>query len=122
MLAAYSMTQSEPTPEYTAMCRTHLPASSSYPPPEPPTILPLDPLDDSSDGTDYYTRPRPPYVSFLPPAPPPLDSWIEIEMTASEYQLRINLPGFRQEGITLATERRRILHVVADRWGEGGGQ
>jgi hypothetical protein len=112
--------------EYTAMCRfmshpptTPLPDSSSYPPPDPPIILPIDPPDDSAL---HPTRPRPPYVPFLSPAPPPPDSWIQVETTTSEYRLHVRLPGFSREGITLATRRRRILHVVADRWGEGGGQ
>ncbi|KIM45288.1 hypothetical protein M413DRAFT_66521 [Hebeloma cylindrosporum] len=100
---------------------TPLPDPSSYPPPDPPTILPLDPPEDTSDGTDNSTRPRPPYVPFLSHAPPPPDSWIQVETTPTEYRLHVRLPGFSREGITLATKRRRILHVVADRWGEGGG-
>ncbi|KAF8957969.1 hypothetical protein BDZ97DRAFT_1630843, partial [Flammula alnicola] len=61
------------------------------------------------------------YVPFLSHAPPPHDSWIVIETTPSEYKLLVRLPGFSREGIMLATKRRRILHVVADSWENGGG-
>jgi HSP20 family molecular chaperone IbpA len=62
------------------------------------------------------------YEPFLSHAPPPADSWIEVETTAGEYRLNVRLPGFRRDGITLATKRRRILHVVADSWENGGGE
>ncbi|KAF8070112.1 hypothetical protein FPV67DRAFT_1393871, partial [Lyophyllum atratum] len=58
---------------------------------------------------------------FLSHAPPPPDSWIEVETSNSEYRLVVRLPGFRRDGITLATKRRRILHVVADSWDNEGG-
>lgn len=64
---------------------------------------------------------EPPYAPFLSHAPPPADSWIEVETTPSEYRLNVKLPGFQRDGITLATKKRRILHVVADSWGSGGG-
>jgi HSP20 family molecular chaperone IbpA len=38
-----------------------------------------------------------------------------------EYQIHIKLPGFTWDGITLATKRKKILHVVADRWDKTGG-
>jgi len=44
-----------------------------------------------------------------------------VETTPSEYRLNVKLPGFQRDGITLATKKRRILHVVADSWGSGGG-
>ncbi|GLB37032.1 hypothetical protein LshimejAT787_0400830 [Lyophyllum shimeji] len=81
-------------------------APPSYPAPEPPTIL-----------APTVTSPGP----FLSHAPPPPDSWIEVETTHSEYRLVVRLPGFKRDGITLATKRRRILHVVADSWENGGG-
>ncbi|KAF9567953.1 hypothetical protein CPC08DRAFT_625855 [Agrocybe pediades] len=71
--------------------------------------------------TQPTSRSQPAYVPFLSHAPPPPDSWIEVETTQSEYKLHVRLPGFSREGITLATKRRRILHVVADRWEDGGG-
>lgn len=86
-------------------------ASSSYPAPEPPIIL-----APSSDG------PGQPYDPFLSHAPPPADSWIQVETSQGEYRLNVRLPGFRRDGITLATKRRRILHVVADSWENGGGK
>ncbi|KAF9059577.1 hypothetical protein BDP27DRAFT_1198416, partial [Rhodocollybia butyracea] len=58
----------------------------------------------------------PAYAPFLSHMPPPADSWIEVETTPGEYRLNIRLPGFKRDGITLATKRRRILHVVADSW------
>ncbi|KAE9403884.1 hypothetical protein BT96DRAFT_814403 [Gymnopus androsaceus JB14] len=61
-------------------------------------------------------NPIPPYAPFLSHMPPPADSWIEVETTPAEYRLNIRLPGFKRDGITLATKRRRILHVVADSW------
>ncbi|KAF7357729.1 CBS-domain-containing protein [Mycena venus] len=61
------------------------------------------------------------YEPFLSHAPPPVDSWIEVETTQGEYRLIVRLPGFKRDGITLATKKRRILHVVADSWEEGGG-
>jgi len=39
-----------------------------------------------------------------------------------EYRLFARLPGFSREAITLATKRRRILHLVADKWDHGGGE
>jgi len=89
--------------------------ASSTPAPEPPVILPPEPTDEPS------TRSQAPYVPFLSHAPPPPDSWIEVETTHSEYKLHVRLPGFSREGITLSTKRRRILHVVADSWENGGG-
>lgn len=112
--------------------------SSSYPPPEPPMILPPDfvvqPHFTSGYGspstaaptyfstTTYHSQHVAPYLPFLSHAPPPADSYIEVETTPGEYRLNVRLPGFRRDGIMLATKRRRILHVVADRWEEGGGE
>ncbi|KAJ7347041.1 hypothetical protein DFH08DRAFT_700730 [Mycena albidolilacea] len=62
------------------------------------------------------TRGRAPYEPFLNHAPPPVDSWIEVETTQGEYRLIVRLPGFKRDGITLATKKRRILHLVADSW------
>jgi len=94
-------------------------APTAYPPPEPPVILPPEPSDDM---TQPASRSQAPYVPFLSHAPPPADSWIEVETTQNEYKLHVRLPGFTREGITLATKRRRILHVVADSWEDGGGK
>lgn len=44
-----------------------------------------------------------------------------METTQSEYRLNVHLPGFKRDAITLATKKRRILHVVADSWEAGGG-
>ncbi|KAF9478801.1 hypothetical protein BDN70DRAFT_765341, partial [Pholiota conissans] len=82
----------------------------SYPGPEPPVILP----DDSRPTSSTSSR------IFLNNTPAP-DSTIEVHTLQHEYQLHIRLPGFSWDGITLATKRKRILHVVADRWDNGGG-
>ncbi|KAK0195136.1 hypothetical protein F5146DRAFT_1024342 [Armillaria mellea] len=90
-------------------------SSDSYPAPEPPTILP-------SQQPPAHSEPSlAPHEPFLSNAPPPPDSWIEVETTPQEYRLNVCLPGFKRDGITLATKRRRILHVVADSWDAGGG-
>ncbi|KJA27874.1 hypothetical protein HYPSUDRAFT_109074, partial [Hypholoma sublateritium FD-334 SS-4] len=60
-----------------------------------------------------------PFLSHVLPSPD--SSWIEVETTQSEYKLLVRLPGFSREGITLATKRRRILHIVADSWENEGG-
>ncbi|KAJ3820563.1 hypothetical protein EV361DRAFT_801079, partial [Lentinula raphanica] len=77
-------------------------------PPEPPIILPP-PSPPPNMGP-------PPYAPFLSHMPPPADSWIQVETKPSEYRLNIRLPGFKRDGITLSTKRRRILHIVADSW------
>lgn len=41
----------------------------------------------------------PPYAPFLSHAPPPADSWIEVETTPSEYRLNVRLPGFQRDGM-----------------------
>lgn len=81
--------------------------SSPYPAPAPPMIL-----------APTFFSPGP----FLSRAPPPPDSWIEVETMRSEYKLTVRLPGFNRDGITLATKRMRILHVVADSWENSGGE
>ncbi|KAJ6625775.1 hypothetical protein B0H10DRAFT_589928 [Mycena sp. CBHHK59/15] len=124
-----------PRTAYTAPLR----APEAFPPPEPPVILPTAPdapggvaalaaetcegeagsrASAASTGT---TRSSASYEPFLSHAPPPVDSWIEVETTQAEYRLIVRLPGFKRDGITLATKKRRILHVVADSWEEGGG-
>lgn len=96
-------------PEFTAMRRYMTPSQQArtLPPLEPPTIL---------ENTVSA-----PYTPFLSHAPAPPECRIEIETTPGAYWLHVRLPGFTREGITLATKRRRILHVVADKWENGGG-
>ena len=91
---------------------------TSYPPPDPPVILPTE-----NTATSHSSfRSQAPYLPFLSRAPSPENCWIEVETLQHEYKLHVRLPGFTQEGITLATKRRRILHVVADKWENGGGK
>lgn len=87
------------------------------PAPEAPVIL-IPPLQNERSGDDAERRA--PYDSFLCHAPPP-NTWIAVETFQSEYRLLVRLPGFSRDGITIATRRRRILHVVADSWEPGGG-
>ncbi|KAJ7578723.1 hypothetical protein C8J56DRAFT_1111840 [Mycena floridula] len=93
--------------------------------PAPPTILPTPPLPDHPE-----TPPKSPvragfnqapYTAFLSHNPPPPDSFIQVETTEETYLLNVRLPGFSRDGITLAAKKRRILHIVADSWGNGGG-
>lgn len=91
--------------------------SSMYPAPEAPVIL-TPPTQAERCGEDANRRA--PYDSFLCHSPPP-DTWIAVETSPSEYRLVVRLPGFRRDGITIATRRRRILHVVADSWEPEGG-
>jgi len=90
--------------------------TTSYPSPDPPVILPPE------NNTSQSSFPsQAPYLPFLSHAPPPENSWIEVETLQHEYKLDVRLPGFTREGITLATKKRRILHVVANKWENGGG-
>jgi len=41
----------------------------------------------------------PAYAPFLSNAPPPADSWIEVETTGAEYRLNVRLPGFKRDGM-----------------------
>ena len=93
--------------------------TTSYPPPDPPVILPT---ENNTITSPSSFRSQAPYFPFLSHAPSPENSWIEVETLQHEYKLHVRLPGFTQEGITLATRRRRILHVVADKWENGGGK
>ncbi|KAJ3759076.1 hypothetical protein EV360DRAFT_42612 [Lentinula raphanica] len=70
----------------------------------------------ASRASSPHSNQPPPYAPFLSHMPPPADSWIQVETKPSEYRLNIRLPGFKRDGITLSTKRRRILHIVADSW------
>ncbi|KAF9264137.1 hypothetical protein L218DRAFT_998880 [Marasmius fiardii PR-910] len=91
----------------------------------PSLSLPHTPLNPHSTTQNLaLTANNPPaYAPFLSPLPPPPERcWIEVETTPSAYKLNVRLEGFKRDGITLATRRRRVLHVVADSWDtEGGG-
>jgi len=86
--------------------------------------------NDSADLPVLYPAPEPPVIlsptatpgPFLSHAPPPPDCWIEVETMRTEYKLTVRLPGFARDGIMLSTKRRRVLHVVADSWENGGGE
>ncbi|KAK1225952.1 hypothetical protein PQX77_011084 [Marasmius sp. AFHP31] len=97
----------------------------AIPPPLPHT--PPGPFSQTQAQTPTMMTPMlnnpPAYAPFLSPLPPPPERcWVEVETTPREYKLKIRLEGSKRDGITLATRRRRILHVVADSWDtEGGG-
>ena len=99
---------SQPTAMQNYMIPSH--DTTSYPSPDPPVILPTE--NNTSQS----------YFPFLSHAPPPENSWIEVETLQHEYKLHVRLPGFTRDGITLATKKRRILHVVANKWENGGGE
>ncbi|KAJ7713468.1 hypothetical protein B0H14DRAFT_3016454, partial [Mycena olivaceomarginata] len=80
-----------------------------FPPPEPPVILPtapdappdaIPPNSRANSGATLTARAgcTADELPFLNHAPPPVDSWIEVETTQGEYR-------------TLATKKRRILHL-----------
>ncbi|KAL0571184.1 hypothetical protein V5O48_010776 [Marasmius crinis-equi] len=102
-------------------------ASTSVPlphtPPNPYSATQTQTLMANSTFHTSSTSASPAYAPFLSPLqPPPERCWIEVETTPMEYKLHIRLEGFKRDGITLATRRRRILHIVADSWDtEGGG-
>ena len=86
----------------------------SLPPPEPPTVL--------TPPTEARTGPEAPHERILSHVNlHPNDAWITVETKAQEYRLLVKLPGFNRQSITIATRKRRILHIVADRWEDGGG-
>ncbi|KAJ7596682.1 hypothetical protein C8J56DRAFT_918063 [Mycena floridula] len=91
--------------------------------PAPPTVLPSPPLPASESPMSLArsAHRHAPYNAFLSHAPAPPDSWIRVESTTETYRLNCRLPGFSRDGITLATKKRRILHIVADRYEGGGG-
>lgn len=64
--------------------------SLSYPP-----QMSRNPLGSSSRPATS----EPPYAPFLSHAPPPADSWIEVETTPTEYRLNVKLPGFKRDGM-----------------------
>lgn len=92
-------------------CCSHLSPSSPPPPPNPTTNS--YPHISSSNSC--------PYIPFLSSSDAPPDCDIDIQAHSNLYYILVNLPGFSSQDITLATKRRRILHLVADKWGEGGG-
>ncbi|KAF8813864.1 hypothetical protein BYT27DRAFT_7055683, partial [Phlegmacium glaucopus] len=82
-----------------------------YPPPHSPIILPEDYGDDGQPTSGR---------AFLS-STPARDSTIEVHTLQHEYRLHVRLPGFNRDAIIIATKRKPILHVVADRWDNGGG-
>jgi predicted cobalt transporter CbtA len=85
--------------------------AAAYTGPETPVILPE---EDYNSGRPSSSR------AFLGKTPAPGSS-IEVRTHAHEYQIWAKLPGFTWDGITLATQKRRVLHIVADKWDHNGG-
>ncbi|KAJ6498904.1 hypothetical protein C8R45DRAFT_821625 [Mycena sanguinolenta] len=93
-------------------------ASTSRAPSSPTTSTAAPGAPTPHAAANSRNRASAPYEPFLNHAPPPVDSWIEVETTGEEYRLIVRLPGFKRDGITLATKKRRILHLVADSWND----
>ena len=83
-----------------------------YTGPELPIILPEEEYDSRRPSTSR---------AFLSKTPAPGSS-IEVRTHPHEYQIWVMLPGFTWDGITLATQKRRVLHIVADKWDTNEGQ
>ncbi|KZP16544.1 hypothetical protein FIBSPDRAFT_716329, partial [Athelia psychrophila] len=58
---------------------------------------------------------------FLCAQPLAVEHAVTVETARNAYTLLIRLPGFRRDAITLASRKRRVLHVVADDWTPGSG-
>ena len=65
--------------------------SDHLPKPAPPTVLTPPPPPRADAGSAHEP--------FLSHAPPPQDSYIAVETSASEYRLIINLPGYRRDSM-----------------------
>lgn len=90
----------------------HSPSSAEwYGGPEAPIILP----EEDYDGRPSSSR------AFLSKTPAQGSS-IEVQTHSNEYMIWVQLPGFSWDGITLATQKRRVLHIVADKWDNNGGE
>lgn len=87
------------------------PTSPTYPGPDLPFILPEDYHDGSRPSSSR---------AFLSKAPAQGTS-IDLNTHQHEYQILAKLPGFNWDSITLATQKRRVLHIVADKWDNNGG-
>lgn len=60
-------------------------------------------------------------MPFLDSRPAPPTTEYSMDTHHSHYTLKIKLPGFSLEGITLATKHSRQLVIVADKWDEANG-
>lgn len=101
-----------------------------------PLIMSSSSASSSSSTLPLYTGPELPIIlpeeeydsrrpsigrAFLSKTPAPGSS-IEVRTHPHEYQIWVILPGFTWDGITLATQKRRVLHIVADKWGANEGE
>jgi len=112
-----SATYPDTLPQPIARSASAASSLSSYPAPQAPVILTPPPPPTGSGRTA-----RASYEPFLCHNAVAEDRHtIAVETSTSEYRLIVHLPGFSRDAITLATRRRRILHVVADSWAPGGG-
>ena len=125
------MTSKEQTPITIHISSCHIFPNHHMPSLIPPTdCLQSSPRRSSSSASSPPSSNYPhisssnscPYIPFLSQSQPPPDCHIEIQTFSNHYSILVSLPGFTTQDITLATKRRRILHLVADKWGEGGGQ
>ncbi|KAG6375489.1 hypothetical protein JVT61DRAFT_3048 [Boletus reticuloceps] len=131
-------TQSDP-PKLRTLHSNSPPPYSTSPPTDlsalPDTHAPEEPIIMAPN--EQHAQGRAPCDSFLCHSPP-ANTWINVESSQSEHALLVRLPGFRRDAMrvcflsilvlstnthlsTIATGKRRILHVVADSWEPGGG-
>ncbi|KAF8134527.1 hypothetical protein EV363DRAFT_1323765 [Boletus edulis] len=118
-------TQSDP-PKLRSLHSSPPPPYSTSPPADlsrvatasPATHAPEEPIIMAPN--EQHAQGRAPCDSFLCHSPP-ANTWINVESSQSEHALLVGLPGFRRDAITIATGKRRILHVVADSWEPEGG-
>ena len=120
-----SLPRSVPTPNYYKSNTASSSSSESHAAPPSPTF-------SNSSVASAWQRPMSPQIHTPPPLPPnnpflpshtagPDPNAVGVETTDSAYVLQIQLPGFGRDSITLATRKKKTLHVVADRWDNGGG-
>lgn len=78
-------------------------------------------VEGEGEGEVYKLR-ESSIPDFLDPRPDPLGVELSISRDdPSHIIIRVSLPGFELTNITVAMRRGRRVHIVADKWGDGGG-
>ncbi|POY69994.1 hypothetical protein BMF94_7038 [Rhodotorula taiwanensis] len=89
---------------------------------EPQTVV----FDDGTEevlveGGEVY-RPEGGEIEFLDQRSEPAETSLQVDRSdPSQIILRVNLPGFSLDNITVAMRRGRKVHIVADAYGAKGG-
>ncbi|KAJ8292640.1 hypothetical protein OF846_003919 [Rhodotorula toruloides] len=77
--------------------------------------------DDAGEELEVY-KPKTADVEFLDHRPEPPGASLDIDRSDPlQIVLRVTLPGFSLENITVAMRRGHKVHIVADSYGENGG-